>query len=476
MEKVKIELNEKIKQYDEHVYQALGMLYDAFGAAGHELYLVGGCVRDLLLGREPKDYDLCTDALAEDVGKILGPHWLIIETGIKHGTVTALLNFWGPKSVSFEITTYRIDGAYTDSRHPDTVTFVTSLEEDLKRRDFTINSFAYDFNREEINMLDKSFLNDLKLGIIKTVGEPTQRFKEDALRMLRAVRFSAQLNFSINKETYEAIKLNCDWMLYVSRERVRDELTKILLSDNPQRLELFAITGLEKHSFDGYHRPILDMLTCEHENPWHYTDVFHHTMDVVKNLPKVFELRWAGLLHDVGKPKVKKPRPQGPEGHYVYYGHPDVSAEIALQIMDILKFSNDQKNIIYTYVKYHDAELAACKKATFKKIVAEIGIDHFADFIKLRFADASAHRLIKDTKYAVDAIDIIKQRFGEILEKHEAITLKDLQINGYDLMDIGYAGKEIGIELNNLLEYIMEYPDRNKKDYLMRKARKDKHE
>lgn len=475
MEKVQIKLNERIKQYNEHVYKALEMLYTAFSAAGHELYLVGGCVRDLLLGREPKDYDLCTDALAEDVCKILGPHWSIIETGIKHGTVTALLNLDGMKSVSFEITTYRIDGDYTDNRHPDTVTFVTSLEEDLKRRDFTINSFAYDFIREEINMLDKSFLKDLKLGIIKTVGKPTQRFKEDALRMLRAIRFSAQLNFSINKETYEAIKLNCGWMSHVSRERVRDELTKILLSDNPQRLDLFAITGLEKYSFDGHHRPILDMLTCDHESQWHYTDVFHHAIDVVKNLPKVFELRWAGLLHDVGKPKVKKPNPRGPEGQYAYYGHQDVSAEITLQIMDILKFSNDQKNLIYTYVKYHDVELADCKKSTFKKIVAKIGVEHFVDFIKLKFADASAHKLVTDTKYAVDTIDIIKQRFGEILENNEAITFKDLQINGYDLMDIGYIGKEVGTELNNLLEYIMEYPDRNKKDHLIQKARKDKY-
>ena len=419
----------------------------------------------MLLGKEPKDYDLTTNATPDEVKAIIkGIGLKSFDSGIKHGTLTIIDDFYQQQ---FEITTYRVEGKYLDHRHPKEVTFVCSLEEDLKRRDFTINSFAYNLLTNEVLMLDESYLNDLKLGIIRTVGDANTRFGEDALRMLRAIRFSAQLGFSIAKDTYEAIKLDCDWMLYVSRERVRDELTKILLSDNPQRLELFAITGLEKHSFDGYQRPITYMLQCDHQNPWHYTDVFHHTMDVVKALPKKFELRWAALLHDVGKPKAKKPRPQGPADHFVYYGHPEISAEIALEVMYILKFSNEQKDLIYKYVKYHDEELVTCKKSAFKKVLVDIGKENFLDFIKLREADSNAHRLSKDTKYAIDYIDKIKERYLEATINDDALTVRDLKINGYDLMNIQIFNKEIGSTLNYLLERVLEDPNLNEKNILI---------
>lgn len=454
---------------DNRLYRSLKKLFETFyiyTTPHKELYLVGGCVRDMLLGKQPKDYDLCTNATPDELKQICNAIGLkYFDSGIKHGTLTIIDDFYHQ---SYEITTYRQDGKYSDHRHCDDVTFTPSLEEDLKRRDFTINSFAYNLLNNELVMLDESYLNDLKLGIIRTVGDANKRFDEDALRMLRAIRFSAQLGFNIAKEIFDAITLDCDWMLYVSRERVRDELTKILLSDNPERLDLFAITGLEKHSFDGFHRPITDMLNCDHQNPWHYTDVFHHTMDVVKALPKKFELRWAGLLHDVGKPKAKKPRPQGSEGHYVYYDHPDISSQIALEIMDILKFSNDQKDLIYKYVKYHDEELVECKKSKFKKVLQDIGKENFLDFIKLKQADSNAHKLIKDTKYAIDYIDKLKQRYLETTINDDALTVKDLDINGYDLMNEGLQGKEIGGCLNFLLELVLEEPTMNKKEILLR--------
>ena len=277
---------------DNKLYRSLSRLFEAFWIYNKkELYLVGGVVRDLLLGKTPKDYDLTTNATPEEVKKICIALGLkTFDSGIKHGTITILDEFYGQ---SYEITTYRIDGKYTDGRHPDSVEFVSSLEEDLKRRDFTINSFAYDFLRNELIALDESYFDDLEFGIIRTVGDPAERYEEDALRMLRALRFSAQLNFSIAKETYEAIKQNAMLIQKVSKERIRDELTKILLSDNPQLIELFAITNLEEYAFKDYNdfKCISKMLWCEHENPWHYTDVFHHTIDVVKNVPKVFELR-----------------------------------------------------------------------------------------------------------------------------------------------------------------------------------------
>lgn len=454
---------------DNRLYRSLRNLFEAFyiyTKPHRELYLVGGCVRDMLLGKEPKDYDLCTDATPDEVKQICKSLKLkTFDSGIKHGTLTIIDDFYHQ---SYEVTTYRLDGKYSDGRHPDEVTFTPSLEEDLKRRDFTINSFAYNLLDNELVMLDETFLNDLKLEIIRTVGDANKRFEEDALRMLRALRFSAQLNFSISLDTYKAIELNAELLSLVSRERIRDELTKILLSDNPQVLELFSITGLEKYAFEGSLMPIREMLNCEHENPWHYTDVFHHTMDVIKRLPKEFILRWAGLLHDVGKPLAKKPRPQGPEGHYVYYDHPEYSSAIAINLMECLKFSNEQKDLIYKFVKYHDEELVECKASKFKNILVDIGKEHFLDFIKLRFADASAHKLTKDTKYAIDYIDKIKKRFNETVIKEEALTVKDLAIDGNDIIADGFLqGKEIGDCLRWMLQIVLEKPEENTREKLL---------
>ena len=319
---------------DNKLYRSLKRLFDSFWIYfKRELYVVGGSVRDLLLGKTPKDYDLCTDATPEEVKDIIKELGLkSFDSGIKHGTLTIIDEFYGQ---TYEITTYRTEGDYSDNRHPDKVEFIFDLEEDLKRRDFTINSFAYDLLRNELVMLDSSFKSDLDLGIIRTVGDPCERFEEDALRMLRAIRFSAQLGFSITKHTYNALSMCAPLLKNISKERIRDELTKIIMSDNPQMLEFICNTGMEQYMFDGL-TPITDMLNCEHQNPWHYTDVFHHTMDVIKRVPKAFELRWAALLHDIGKPKVKQLKP-GTTDHYRYIGHPEESVKIADKLMEMLK-------------------------------------------------------------------------------------------------------------------------------------------
>ena len=455
---------------DNRLYRSLIRLFETFyiyTKPHKELYLVGGCVRDLLLGREPKDYDLCTNATPDEVKQICDAiHLKYFDSGIKHGTLTIIDDFYNQ---SYEITTYRVDGKYTDGRHPDEVVFTPSLEEDLKRRDFTITSFAYNLLQCELIALDESYLKDLEHGFIRTVGKAEDRFNEDALRMLRALRFSAQLNFFIAPDVYAAIKKLASKLFQISKERIRDELTKILLSDNPQVLELFAITGLEAYAFDGL-VPIKAILKCPHQNPWHYTDVFHHTMDVVKRVPKTFELRWAALFHDFGKPAAKKLK-EGTTDHYNYHGHQELSLNIIEELMETLKFSNEQKELIYKYVKYHDAELVEIRNGKFKRIVADIGIEHFSDFMKLKLADTFAHNLMKDTKYAIDYPDKIYERFDKIIEENQALSVRDLNINGYDLMDLGLKGKQIGECLDYLVEEVLEDAALNNHEKLIELAK-----
>ena len=467
MFKVKKDFSIYLKEINANLCLSLAELFNVFKTHNKELYLVGGCVRDLLLNKCPKDYDLCTNAAPEDFKKILNKSiYKTYDSGIKHGTITVVDTCYNQ---TYEITTYRIDGKYTDGRHPDNVEFTTSLEEDLKRRDFTINSFAYDYLKKELLMLDESFLNDLEFGIIRAVGDPVKRYEEDALRMLRAIRFAAQLNFTIQRDTYSAIKKVAPKLSVISKERIRDELTKILLSNKPDLLKLFVLSGLEEPAF-GF-TPLTDIMNCYHENPWHYADVFHHTMDVVNAVPAEFNLRWAALLHDTGKPSTKTLK-EGTKNYYNYIGHQDVSAEIALRLMEVLKFSNEQKDIIYKFVKYHDTHLAEVKNSTFKTIVNAIGKENFSDFIKLRVADSFAHRLLMDTKFAIDFPDIVKERFCKIISEDNALKVTDLNINGYDLIALGLKGKQIGDCLNYLLELVLEDATLNTHETLIRLTKK----
>ena len=463
-------IHTKIKIPDSKIVNTILAFYSCFTSAKKELYLVGGCIRDLLLDKTPKDYDLCTDATPEEVKQILS-HCMgltFIDTGLKHGTITVHDTI---HDTFIEITTYRIDGKSDDCRHPNEVIFTPSLEEDLKRRDFTINSFAYDLLYNNLIMLDQSYLDDLHNGVIRAVGNPTQRFTEDALRMLRAFRFAAQLGFTIEYQTYKAIEKCAHLLSKISKERIRDELTKILLSDNPRYLELIVCADLEPYMFYD-NTPMTDMLMCEHQNPWHYTDVFHHTLDVIERVPKNFELRWAALFHDMGKPSVKKQRPKGPEGHYVYYNHPEKSAEIAAKLMDILKFSTEQKCKIIKFVRLHDIDLAECNVSTFKKYLAEIGIEDFLDFIKLRVADASAHQLYKDTKHVIDATSIIYDRYSKVIKEKQPLYVTDLAVDGNDMKELGFEGKRIGEVLNYLLKKTYSHPSYNNREQLLAIAKR----
>lgn len=450
---------------DNRIYRSLINLFSQFWIYNKkELYLVGGCVRDLLLDKEPKDYDLTTNATPEEVKKIaesLG--FKTIDTGIKHGTVTVLDDFY---KMSYEITTYRVDGKYEDGRHPENVEFVQSLEEDLKRRDFTINSFAYNLLTQELVMLDESFLKDLEYGIIRCVGNPAERFQEDALRMLRALRFAAQLKFFIDAGTYNAMKSIAPNLANISKERIRDEMTKILLSDNVEILEQFVDTGLEKYAFNGK-TPIGDMLNCDHKCNWHYTDVLHHTFLVVNRVPKKLEVRWAALLHDIGKPIIKRPNYPG-ASTFCYHGHPEESYKYCLEFLDILKFSNEQKDLILKYVRYHDIDLRTARDGTFKNLIVEIGKDNFLDFLKLQVADAYAHTIKDSALFNNLKLSASFARFNKIIIEDQPLTLKDLKINGNDIIADGFLdGPEIGECLRWLLDRVLEHPEWNTREKLL---------
>ena len=286
--------------------------------------------------------------------------------------------------------------------------------------------------------------------------------------MLRTFRFSAQLNFSIEEETFKAIK-ECGYLLQnVSAERIRDELTKILMSDNPQVLELMCICEIEPYIF--LFEPITAILNCEHQNQWHYTDVFHHTMDVIKRVPKKFELRWAALFHDLGKPSVKAIK-EGEPNRYTFYGHQVESTNIADVLMRILKFSNEQRALILNYVKYHDESLAEVKISTFKRILNEIGVENFLDYMELRKADTLAHRLSAGTKYAIDQISKLYERYDRVVSESQALTVKDLNINGHVIKDLGFEGKEIGDCLKYLLEQVLSENIQNEFDALLKLAK-----
>ena len=460
----KKKINLKINNIN--IEKSLNALFTAFCITHKkELYLVGGAIRDLLLDREPKDYDLTTNASLEEIREICAKLNLkTFDSGIKHGTLTIIDDFY---KISYECTVYRKDGKYTDGRHPDTVEFGVSLEEDLKRRDFTINSFAYDFMRNEFVMLDESYLKDLEFGIIRAVGDPRKRFEEDALRMLRAIRFAAQLGFTLDTATFNAIKEKASTIQFVSRERIRDELTKIVMSDRPQALEFLSMTGLD----EAIDLPISKMLKEPQRNKYHYADVFHHTMDVMKSVKKDFVTRWAAFFHDWGKIETVS---VDEEGWQHYYGHPDVSATLAAEFMTKYKFDNDSFDAIYKLVKYHDAAIGQdVKMSTMKKFVQKIGKELIPKFIDLTTADRFAHRL-GDIKFSVGNIDSGKKKLIEIAMTQAPLSLKDLAVNGYDMIKLGLSGKQIGDALNCCLDYILEHPECNTKEALI-KYIEDKH-
>lgn len=416
---------------------------------GFEAYIVGGCVRDAILGKEPDDWDITTSARPEEVKALFSR---TIDTGIEHGTVTVMFGKEG-----YEVTTYRVDGKYEDHRRPTSVSFTASLIEDMKRRDFTINAMAY--NEEEGIVDHFDGIGDLKRHIIRCVGEPRERFDEDALRILRAVRFSAQLDFSIEEKTKEAICNQAVFLKDISAERIQVELTKLLLSAHPERLRTAYELGVTKVVLPEFDK----MMKTQQNNKHHMYNVGEHTLRVVQEVPATKALRWAALLHDVAKPVTKTSDEKGDH----FYGHNETGAKMAKDILARLKFDNATIARVERLVLWHDYGMGQTPTLrSFRKSLSKMGADLFEDYTYIKRADILAQsEYMREEKLA--NLEQLKLYYGQILEQQQCLTLKDLAVTGKDLMEYGMKpGKEMGEMLHYLLECVLEDPELNSRDHL----------
>ncbi|WP_352418431.1 CCA tRNA nucleotidyltransferase [Proteiniborus sp.] len=425
------------------------IIFKKLNCNGYSRFIVGGCVRDIILGKEPFDWDICTDARPEDIQRIF-KEFYTIPTGIKHGTITVVIN-----DKNFEVTTFRTDKDYIDHRRPREVEFTSNIYEDLKRRDFTINALAYN----EFDGLVDCFngLKDLKEKILRTVGNADERFNEDALRIIRGVRFSAQLDFEIDEDTALAMTSNRALLEDISKERIREEFIKILLTDKPSE----GIKKLINLRLMEYIMPeLLDCVGFEQKNPNHNKDVFNHIMEVLDNTEKDVYLRLAALLHDIGKPQCFTVDENG-KGHF--YGHHKKSAEIAENILTRLKFDNKTIGIVKLLVNEHMSRYEFLREKSIKKFINKIGIDNLDRLFRLQVAD------IKGSKPPHDfsKLEHFRDECTRIINQKEPMSVKDLDINGYDIMNLGInQGKEIGDMLNYLLDIVLENPELNRKELL----------
>ncbi|CAM3011884.1 CCA tRNA nucleotidyltransferase [Hathewaya histolytica] len=426
----------------------------------YEAYIVGGAVRDSVLGKVPNDYDITTNALPEEIERIFNSLKIkTIPTGIKHGTITVLI-----EELSYEVTTFRIDGEYRDNRRPEEVIFTSFLQEDLKRRDFTINAMAY--NKDE-GLIDYfNGVEDLKKGVIKAVGEPLKRFSEDALRMMRTVRFSAQLGFSIDKDTEDAIINLSHNIKYVSIERIREEFNKILLSSNPN-----AIDKLSEYGLIQYFIPQYKLCECTlQNNPHHIYNVAEHIISSVGNVEQDLPLRLTMFLHDIGKPECKTTDEKGVDH---FYCHAEKSSYIAYNLLKEMKYDNKTIDKVITLIKYHDSFINNTKGI--KKLLNKIGEDNFRDLLKVRKADILAQNP-EFIEEKLLSLKVIENKLEVILKEEQCFKIKDLKIRGLDLINIGIEGKNIGIVLKKLLDLVIDDYSINYREKLLELAKKLKNE
>ncbi|MHB8129911.1 MAG: CCA tRNA nucleotidyltransferase [Mobilitalea sp.] len=432
---------------------------------GFEAYAVGGCVRDMLLKREPEDWDITTSATPLEVKKIFRR---TVDTGIQHGTVTVLLD-----KDHYEVTTYRLDGEYEDNRHPKEVSFTSSLAEDLKRRDFTINAMAYNEKEGVIDLFGG--MEDLKKGLIRCVGSAEERFDEDALRILRAVRFSAQLGFSIEEDTLKAVKSKAVHLNNISAERIRVELTKLLISKYPDRLRSLyemGITGVVLPEFDA-------MMTTQQKNIHHIYSVGEHTIHAVEAVAgapeeKLFGLRervilkWTMLLHDIEKPNTLT---IGKDDQNHFYGHQEKGAITAMNILKRLKFDNDTLYDVVHLIRWHDYRFVLTP-AGMRKAASKVGKEYMELLFEVNRADTSAKNP-EHTGEKFERLEAARQLYRGIEARGECVSLKELSINGKDLIAAGFKpSRELGEVLNRLLALVIEEPKLNQKEILLTRALK----
>ena len=430
------------------------------GCAGFQAFIVGGCVRDSVLGRVPHDWDICTDALPENVIDIFGEA-NTIPTGIKHGTVSV-------KSYGeiYEVTTFRVDGEYRDGRHPETVTFVRTLKEDLARRDFTMNAMAWN----PISGLVDPFggVEDCQQHIIRAVGDPSKRFDEDALRILRAVRFSATFGFEIESRTLEAMCKQVSGLDMVSKERVGSEIFKIATAKFAGFAILQGQATVIRHVI-----PELDACYgCEQNNQYHYMDVFMHSITALENAEKChrFPDSWADnyvrlalLLHDIGKPICKT---TDSNGHDHFYGHTAVSGEMAKDVLKRLRFSNDIVDTVSELITYHGIEFSP-RPAFARRMLNSLGAEQLHRLLKIRECDNRAHTQLAFLRFEEKTVPFAAT-LQKVLDEQDAFSLKDLAVNGNDIIQLVYPqGPQIGKILNGLLDAVITEKVENKKDALI---------
>ena len=428
-------------------------ILDRLHSAGYEAFIVGGCVRDSMLGKIPNDWDITTSAKPDAILEVFKDRQ-IIETGLQHGTVTVMVN-----GIGYEVTTYRIDGNYSDNRRPDSVQFTTSLIEDLKRRDFTINAMAYN---EEVGLVDPfGGEDDLGERIIRCVGSAEERFKEDALRIMRAFRFSAQLGFNINDNTLAAALKLKENLLNISQERITAELCKGLQGLYPQIM-------MSKEVLCQIIPEFKDTIDFDQRNKYHVHDVWEHTtVALYYEMSGELIIRLAALFHDIGKPHSYQEEENGTRH---FKGHGKVSAEMTDKIMRRMRFSNYIRESVVELVFYHDATIEEGEKYV-KRWLGKIGETQFRRLLELKKADINAH----NPQYSpinMGKVKRVENILKKVLSEQQCFTLKDLAVNGDDLITVGYKqGKEIGNTLKQLLEAVIEGAIANEKEVLLEAAK-----
>lgn len=419
--------------------------------AGFEAYAVGGCVRDSILGRIPNDWDITTSAKPMEVKKIFKR---TVDTGLKHGTVTVLM-----ESEGYEVTTYRIDGEYEDGRHPKDVEFTSNLKEDLLRRDFTINAMAYNDKDGLVDIFGG--MEDIEKKVIRCVGNPVERFTEDALRLFRAIRFAAQLGYDIEEETYKAIGELAPTLSKISAERIQTELTKTITSDYPEMIKTAYKLGLTK-----VFMPELDVcFETNQNNPHHCYSVGDHILKTVCEVRSDKVLRLAMLFHDMGKPACKTTDEKGIDH---FHGHPIKSQEMSKEILRRLKYDNDTIDKVSRLVRYHDERIEPGEKYM-RRAINRVGVVAFPDIFEVWNADLSGQSEYKrEEKF--ERLNVNKKDYDSIIQKKQCVELKDMAVTGSDLIKNGMnPGPEIGKILNEMLMEIIDDPDKNDREYLLTK-------
>lgn len=427
----------------EFVHECAALLH----RQGFACYAVGGCVRDWLLGLTPHDYDLCTDALPQQIKAVFAGYSLVL-AGEKHGTVGVIT----PGGV-VEITTFRTEGQYLDNRHPDRVEFVSRVEEDLARRDFTVNAMAWSESQGLVDPFGGE--KDLKSQVLRAVGEPSARFQEDSLRILRGVRFAVRFSLTPEPETMDAMVRLSPLMDNLARERVFDELSRLLPLVNARDLVTYA--------------PILTQVIPElapcvdfrQHSRHHIYDVYTHMAHVTENVPPEPALRWAALLHDVGKPATFS---LDEKGHGHFYGHAQKSAEMADAVLLRLKAPTQLRERVVTLVAQH-MTYPDPDKRQLRRRLSRLGEDVLTDLLRLQMADTGGKGITKAEE--MDYFPAVREILREIKAENSCLTLKELAVNGHDLMALGYSGKEIGQALNLLLDQVLDEKLSNEKPALL---------